>query len=128
MAWRSPAPPWPKLAPKSKPLAHAATSPGYILKTFRTIAIVAFAGLLFTGAILFTAEASHVIMNTVFQFKLALIVLGLINIAAFEYFTAPKVRNLPPLRPLPGAARFAGIASLTMWLCVAAAGRTIAYL
>ena len=89
--------------------ALAATSPGYILKTFRTVAIIAFCGLLLTGSILFTAEASHVITNPVFQFKLGLIALGLINIAAFEYFTAPKVRDLPPLKALPPAAWFAGI-------------------
>lgn len=108
--------------------ALAATSPGYVLKTFRIIAIIAFTGLAITGFVLFTAEASHVIINPVFQFKLALIALGLINIAVFEYFTAPKVRDLPPLKPLPRAAWFAGIASLVIWICVAAAGRTIAYL
>ena len=63
--------------------------------------VIGFAGLLLTGSILFTAEASHVITNPVFQFKLALIALGLLNVTWFEYFTAPKVRKLPPLKPLP---------------------------
>ena len=80
-----------------------------------------------TGAVLFTAEASHVIMNRVFQFKLALIALGLLNVALFEIFTAPKVRELPPLAPLPAAAKRAGIASIAIWLMVAACGRSIAY-
>jgi hypothetical protein len=108
--------------------ALAATSPGYILKTFRTIAIIAFAGLAISGFVLFTAEASHVVTNPVFQFKAGLIALGLINVAVFEYFTAPKVRATPPLTPLPRAAWLSGIASLVIWICVAAAGRTIAYL
>lgn len=107
--------------------ALAATAPGSILKIFRRLAVAGFLGLLLTGAVLFTAEASHVIVNPVFQFKLALIALGLVNIAAFEYFTAPLVRKIKPLKPLPPAARFAGIASLAIWLAVAALGRSIAY-
>lgn len=107
--------------------ALAATSPGAVLKAFRRVAVLALLGLAFTGAILFTAEASHVILNPVFQFKLALIALGLINIAAFEYFTAPAVRALPPHAPLPAAAKFAGIASIALWLSVAIFGRAIAY-
>jgi hypothetical protein len=63
----------------------------------------------------------------VFQFKLALIALGLLNIAWFEFFTAPKVRKTKPLKALPQAAKTAGIVSLVVWLIVAACGRTIAY-
>ena len=62
------------------------------------MALIGFAGLLLTGSILFTAEASHVILNPVFQFKLGLIALGLLNVAWFEFFTAPTVRDLPPLQ------------------------------
>ena len=105
----------------------AATSPGYILKTFRRVAMIGFAGLFLTGSILFIAEASHVILNPVFQVKLGLIALGLANIAWFEFFTAPLVRKTKPLKKLPDAARNAGIASLAIWFIVAACGRTIAY-
>lgn len=108
--------------------ALAATSPGYVLGVARRFAIAAFVGLLLTGAILFIAEASHVIANPVFQFKLALIALALLNIAWFEFFTVPKVKRLPPLTPLPSAARAAGFISIGLWIAVAAAGRTIAYL
>jgi len=107
--------------------AFAATAPGQLLRRARLFAIVAFLGLVLTGSVLFTAEASHVIMNPVFQVKAALIMLGLINVALFEIFTAPKVRDLPPLVPLPAAAKRAGIASIAIWLLVAACGRSIAY-
>jgi hypothetical protein len=107
--------------------AFAATSPGYVLSLARGVAMLAFLGLALTGAVLFTAEASHVIMNRVFQFKLALIALGLLNIALFEFFTAPKVKDLPPLTPLPAAARRAGIFSIALWIAVAICGRSIAY-
>lgn len=107
--------------------SFAATAPGRVLRGARTAALVAFFGLLVTGSMLFTAEASHVIVNPVFQIKLGLILLGLINVVLFEFYTAPKVRGLPPLSPLPGAARAGGIISIAVWLAVAACGRAIAY-
>jgi hypothetical protein len=107
--------------------AFAATSPGHVLRAARRGAVAAFAGLAVTGFMLFAAEASHVVVNPVFQFKLSLIVIGLINIAVFELYTAPMVKDLPPLAPLPKAARRSGILSLAIWLAVAACGRSIAY-
>ena len=105
----------------------AATSPAAILRGARIVAIIGFLGLMASGAMLFAAEASHVILNPVFQIKLGLILLGLINIAVFEFAIAPKVSAVQPLSPLPGAARFTGIASIAIWLAVAACGRLIAY-
>jgi hypothetical protein len=107
--------------------AFAATAPGYVLSRARRGVAWAFLGLVLTGAVLFTAEASHVIMNEVFQVKLGLIALGLINVVLFEIFTAPRVRDLPPLAPLPAAARRAGIISIAVWIAVAICGRSIAY-
>jgi hypothetical protein len=107
--------------------AFAATSPGYVLSRARRVAIWALLGLALTGAVLFTAEASHVIMNPVFQLKLVLIALGLLNIAWFEFFATPKVKNLAPLVPLPSAARRAGVISIMLWIAVAICGRSIAY-
>jgi hypothetical protein len=105
----------------------AATAPGKILHGARTVAIAGFAGLLLTGSVLFTAEASHVVLNKVFLIKLALIALRLGNIAIFEYFTAPQIKGLPPHAVLPSAARTAGIVSLVTWVAVAICGRSIAY-
>ncbi|MDQ2955015.1 MAG: hypothetical protein M3R18_08805 [Pseudomonadota bacterium] len=107
--------------------AFAATSPGFVLRAARRVAIIAFLGLAGTGALLFTAEASHVILNPVFQLKLGLIALGLANIALFEFFAAPKIKDLPPLTPLPGSARAAGMLSIAVWIAVAICGRSIAY-
>jgi hypothetical protein len=45
----------------------------------------------------------------------------------FDIFTAPKLRDLPPLTPLPAAAKRSGILSIIVWLAVAACGRSIAY-
>jgi hypothetical protein len=107
--------------------ALSATSPGYVLKMARRVALAGFAGLVVSGVFLFTAEASHVIMNRVFQIKLGLIALGLLNIALFEILIAPKVKDLPPLVPLPPGARTGAVASLAIWIAVAICGRSIAY-
>ncbi len=107
--------------------ALAATSPGKVLRNARWVVTAALLALVLTGATLFIAEASHVIMNPVFQLKLGLIALGVVNVALFEFLVAQKVRDLPPLTKMPVAARAAGIASITIWLAVAACGRSIAY-
>lgn len=107
--------------------ALSATSPGYVLKAARRVAIAGFVGLVVSGAFLFTAEASHVIVNRVFQIKLGLIALGLLNIALFEILIAPKVKDLPPLTLLPSGARATAVASISIWIAVAICGRSIAY-
>ena len=103
------------------------TPAGDVLRATRPVAIAAFLGLAVTGAALFAAEASHVIMNPVFQFKLVLITLGLLNVVAFEFLFARRVAAVPAGMPLPGAARAAGMISIALWIAVAACGRTIAY-
>jgi uncharacterized membrane protein len=107
--------------------ALAATSPGLVLRAARRAAMVGFVCLVLTGSLLFAAEASHVIMNPVFQLKLGLIALGLINIVVFEIFITPKVRHLPPSTPLPSGARAGAVTSIVIWIAVAICGRTIAY-
>ena len=104
-----------------------ATAPATILRGARRVAIVGFFGLIASGAMLFAAEASHIILNPMFRIKLILILLGFINIAVFEFVLARKISDVPPLAPLPGSARFAGMASIAIWLAVAACGRLIAY-
>ena len=99
--------------------------PGSLLRRARLIAILGFVGLAASGALLFVAEASHVVVNPVFRIKAALIGLGLVNIIGFEYFIAGKVRDLQPHAPLPFSARFAGVTSIAIWLAVAACGRLI---
>jgi hypothetical protein len=107
--------------------ALAATTPGFVIGRARKFAMAAFGGMIVTGFILFSAEASHVALNPVFQIKVCLIVLGLLNVLWFQFAIEPRIRDLPPLVPLPSSARTAGIASITIWLLVAACGRSIAY-
>ena len=76
-----------------------------------------------TGIMLFLPEARHIAHNAAFQAKLAAILLALLNILALEVALG---HTLPVAAP-PLAVRLAAVASLALWLAVAALGRLIAY-
>lgn len=103
------------------------TSAAKVIGGARRVVIAALIALAVTGAALFTAEASHVVLNRAFQVKTALIVLGLANAAWVEFTIVPKLRNLPATASLPSGARTAAILSMAAWLGVAICGRAIAY-
>jgi hypothetical protein len=89
----------------------------------RPVAIVMLGLQIVTGVMLFLPEATHVAANPIFQLKLAVILMALLNVALLEFAVR---RSLPS-----GAPRSAGLvaagASLVLWLGVAALGRLIAY-
>jgi hypothetical protein len=105
----------------------AATSPAHVLMRARSVAIAAFVLLAVTGFMQFSADASHLIVNPVFQIKLALIGLGLLNLAIFEFGVKGSVTGLGPGVAMPASAKTAGLMSLAIWIVVAACGRSIAY-
>jgi Family of unknown function (DUF6644) len=105
----------------------AATAPGRLIARARWFAIVALLGMAVTGFMLFSAEASHVALNPVFQLKVALIGAGLINVALYEFGAKSVVADLPPGAAMPARARTVGAVSLLVWVAVAACGRSIAY-
>jgi len=80
-----------------------------------------------TGFMQFAADASHLIVNPVFQIKLGLIAAGLVNLAIFEFGVKRSVVKLSPGVAMPASAKAAGLFSLAIWLAVAACGRSIAY-
>ena len=105
----------------------SATSPARVLVRARRYAIGAFLLMVATGFILFTAEASHLATNHVFQLKVVIIGAALVNVAIFEFGLRPSVVNLPPGVAMPQRARVAAMLSLGLWIAVAACGRSIAY-
>ena len=105
----------------------AATTPGRLLARARSFAIAALAGMAVTGFVLFSAEASHLALNPVFQMKVALVGAGLVNVALYEFVTRREVEGLPPGATMPARARMVGAVSLVIWVAVAACGRSIAY-
>jgi len=104
-----------------------AVAPGVLLTQARRFALAALAGMAITGFVLFSAEASHVSLNPVFQLKMALLAAGLANVAIYEFWAKRLIATLTPGAPLPPRARVLGILSLGIWLAVAICGRSIAY-
>ena len=107
--------------------AFAATAPGRVLARARIAAIAAFCGLAATGSMLFSAEASHLVLNPVLRLKFLLVATGLVNVLIYEIGARRAVATLPPGAPLPRAARTSAALSLAIWIAVAACGRSIAY-
>jgi hypothetical protein len=107
--------------------AFAAAPPAAIVRPARRMAMAALALMAATGFVLFTAEASHVAMNRVFQVKAALIALGVINAVLVAKALDKALAETPAFAPLPGRVRLAGFVSLAIWISVAGCGRLIAY-
>jgi hypothetical protein len=107
--------------------AFAATAPAKLIGRARRFVIGGLCGMAATGFILFSAEASHVVLNPVFRLKMLLVAAGVINAAVYEFGARRAVEALAPGAPMPTRARVAGFLSLGIWLLVAACGRSIAY-
>lgn len=90
----------------------------------RALTPLAIAGLtlqVLSGPILFAADARALAESSIFRWKLVLIATAIVNVWAFR-----RVRGDPEAPP-PLPARILAVASLSLWLSVAALGRLIAY-
>jgi hypothetical protein len=77
-----------------------------------------------SGLVLLSADAMPVVVNPAFQFKMAMLALGLLNVALFRWrFGTALNKDIP----LDGAHGLAAV-SLASWTLVLLAGRFIAYL
>jgi len=107
--------------------ALAAAPPASIVRPASRVAMLGLLLMALTGSVLFTAEASHVAMNPVFQIKAALIALGVLNALLVARPLAAVLDQTPACEPLPARIRLAALASLLIWTLVATCGRLIAY-
>jgi hypothetical protein len=107
--------------------AFAAAPPASVVRPARRLAIAGLLLMLLTGSALFTAEASHVATNRVFQIKAALIGLGIANALLIGRRLDALLVGAPPFEPLPAVVRLSAALSLAIWVSVAACGRLIAY-
>jgi hypothetical protein len=95
-----------------------------LVRTPRRVAMVAFAALAFSGFVLFSAEASHLVLNPVFLVKMSLVALALLNVLAFERaFRRGSSSESGSVRAIAVTA----LISLALWFAVVVAGRSIAY-
>jgi hypothetical protein len=105
----------------------AATAPGRLIARARYFAIAALMAMAGSGFVLFSAEASHLALNPIFQLKVTLVGVGLANVVLYELLVKRQVQLLPPGTKIPSRARITGLLSLVIWVAVAACGRSIAY-
>ena len=107
--------------------AFAAAPPADVVRPARRAAMLGLLLMAVTGSVLFTAEASHVGLNPVFQIKAALIALGLLNALLAGRALNAVLDDARAFEPLPSRVRLSALLSLLIWISVAACGRLIAY-
>jgi hypothetical protein len=90
--------------------------------------VAAFALIVPTGLLMFSAHASDFVSNRAFQLKLLLIVLAGINAVLFHAGVYRSVARWDHDAAPPMSARLHASASLLLWLGVLSCGRLLAYL
>lgn len=88
---------------------------------------VAFAACVITGLLMFTSNATTYAQNSVFWWKMGLLLLAGLNMAIFHLGAYRRIDEWDTTLPPPGQARVAGICSLALWACVIGLGRWIGF-
>jgi hypothetical protein len=91
------------------------------------ISAIGFVVAVITGSLLFIADATAVWNNPVFVYKLALIALGLVNIAVFHFGVWRSAEHWAVDAPAPLPAKVGAAVSIASWVATATLGRLIAY-
>ncbi len=86
------------------------------------LAAVGIVLLVFSGIVLFSAEATAIGRNPVFLLKVTLIAAGLLNLAVYHFASRRNTGS-----GFPSWARLHAGVSLSVWIGVLLAGRSIAY-
>jgi hypothetical protein len=97
---------------------------GAVLRAVTPVATLGLVLQIASGIVLLSADALPVARNPAFQFKMAVLLLGLLNVAIFRWRFRPALRADANLDHATGLA----VVSLTSWTLVLLAGRFIAYL
>jgi hypothetical protein len=87
----------------------------------------AFVTSVITGSMMFAANATTYYGNTAFRFKMLALLLAGVNMAVFELVTSRSVAKWDKDATPPGAARFAGAASILIWVSVLFLARWIGF-
>jgi hypothetical protein len=88
---------------------------------------IAFAITFVTGGLMFSTNAAAYFHNSVFQAKMALLLLAGINMGIFELTTGRTAGKWGTLPSTPAAAKTAAVISLTLWIGVIFLGRWIGF-
>jgi hypothetical protein len=99
-----------------------------VLHQLRPYVLTGFALTFVSGALLFWSEAAKIIASPLWTVKCVLIALGGLNALYFEFVIARRPDVVENRAPLPSSARYAGFASISIWVVVIICGRLLAYL
>jgi len=88
---------------------------------------VAFLGAVISGTLLFISKAHVYFYNLQFQLKFLCMFLAGVNMAIFHFGAYRRVLEWDHSLPTPGAAKFAGTASIGLWIAVIFFGRWIGF-
>jgi hypothetical protein len=99
-----------------------------VLNHLRPYILSGFLLVFISGGLLTWAEAAEFLKSPATPYKFVFMFLAGLNAAYFEFVTVPRNLHGPATRRLPSSARFAGAASIGLWVLVIIFGRLIAYL
>jgi uncharacterized membrane protein len=88
---------------------------------------VAFAACLITGLLMFVSNATTYAQNSVFWWKMGVLLLAGLNMGIFHLGAYRRINEWDTTLPPPGPARLAGFSSLTLWVSVICLGRWIGF-
>lgn len=80
-----------------------------------------------TGLLLFSSEATKMVGNAGFQYKMLMILIAGLNAFVFHSLAYQSVGKWDNDPVAPVSARIAGLVSILLWFGIVAAGRWIAY-
>ena len=81
-----------------------------------------------TGFLLFSSEASRMVVNPAFRIKIILILLGGVHAAAFRWIACRDMTEWERESRTPARAKVFGLISILLWVGVVAAGRWIGFI
>jgi hypothetical protein len=99
-----------------------------VLHQLRPYVLGGFALTFVSGGLVFWSEAATVVVSPLWTVKILLILLGGLNALYFEFVIAKRPEVVENRAPLPLSVRYAGLASMTIWIVVIICGRLLAYL
>jgi hypothetical protein len=99
-----------------------------VLHQLRPYVLTGFALTFLSGGLVFWSEAAKVVASPLWTVKCLLIALGGLNALYFEFVIARRPEVIENRAPLPSSVRYAGFASISIWVVVIICGRLLAYL
>lgn len=108
-------------------LAWVARPVDDLAEELTTYTWMAFVVALISGGLMFISKAPEYVKNPMFLYKMALLVLAGLNMAAFHLFTYRTVEDWREHCRPAITARLAGGASLVLWIGILVLGRWIAF-